>query len=370
MKRRVSICDWLPPDFGAVGQYAERFARASAAAGDTVLLVGLSTTPIPDTREAFAGGGSLCVRRVHAKAYDKARLIARARWTLLTNLALIRAAWSGLRRADEVVFTGSPPFFLHFIAPLNVLLRRQLVYRITDFHPECLMAEYARVPLALRLLHRYTLFWRRRVARFEALGEDQIARLAECGISRERVTLKRDPSPVVIDADTKPLPLPDALKGHVVLLYSGNFGVAHDHETFVAAYRRHHREGSGRVRLWLNATGAKADLIERLLAADGLPFHRSRPVPIEDLARLLVTPDAHLITLRDSFVGYVLPSKVYGCVASQKPVLFIGSARSDVDRVCRSGPAPHRYRQVNTGDIDRALAALESVQYAASRPEI
>ena len=34
------------------------------------------------------------------------------------------------------------------------------------------------------------------------------------------------------------------------------------HETFVEGYRRHHREGSGRVALWLNATGAKADRVE------------------------------------------------------------------------------------------------------------
>ena len=46
-----------------------------------------------------------------------------------------------MRRADAVLFTGSPPLMVHFIAPLNLLLRKQLIYRITDFHPECLIAE-------------------------------------------------------------------------------------------------------------------------------------------------------------------------------------------------------------------------------------
>ena len=49
-----------------------------------------------------------------------------------------------MRRADAVLFTGSPPLMLHFIAPLNFLLRKQLIYRITDFHPECLIAERGR----------------------------------------------------------------------------------------------------------------------------------------------------------------------------------------------------------------------------------
>jgi hypothetical protein len=38
-----------------------------------------------------------------------------------------------------------------------------------------------------------------------------------------------------------------------------------------------------------------------------------------NLGRLLVTPHAHLITLKDSFVGYVLPSKVHACIASGRP---------------------------------------------------
>ena len=59
----------------------------------------------------------------------------------------------------------------------------------------------------------------------------------------------------------------------------------------------------------------------------------------KQLASLLITPDAHLITLSDAFVGYVLPSKVHGCVASNKPILFIGSDRSDVHRLCLDSAA-------------------------------
>ena len=32
----------------------------------------------------------------------------------------------------EIVFTGSPPLLLHWIAPANLLLRKKLIYRITD----------------------------------------------------------------------------------------------------------------------------------------------------------------------------------------------------------------------------------------------
>ena len=54
-----------------------------------------------------------------------------------------------MRAADAVLFTGSPPLMEHFIAPLNILLKKHLIYRITDFHPECLIAEKGRQGLLL-----------------------------------------------------------------------------------------------------------------------------------------------------------------------------------------------------------------------------
>ena len=362
--RLVYLCDWLPPDFGAVGQYSLLFARRRAALGEDVVLAGLSSTAGSVVAEAV-GAGRLRIVRLQAALYDRADFKRRALWTLRTDLSLVWALRREIRRADEVLFTGSPPFLLHLLVPLNLLLRKPLTYRITDFHPECLMAELGpgKIPLPLRLFHRWTLFLRRRVDRFEVLGEDQRERLLEIGIPAERIVLARDPSPVEIPPGVEPLPVPEELRGRIVLLYSGNFGVAHDHETFVEGYRRHHHEGSGRVGLWLNATGAKADRVEEILRREGLPVHRGRPVPLALLPRLLVTPHAHLITLRDDFVGYVLPSKVHGCVQSGRPVLFIGSERSDVHLLCAQGLPPDRYFRAGVGDPAAVAAALEALAH-------
>jgi hypothetical protein len=371
--RLVYLCDWLPPDFGAVGQYSVLFARQRAAAGEEVTLAGLSSQVDSVTEEAV-GAGLLRTVRLRAPLYDRADLRARTLWTAQVDLRLLWRLRREIRQADEVLFTGSPPFLIHLLAPLNLLLGKRLTYRITDFHPECLLAEIAdrgaRPPLALRLFHRWTLLLRRRIDRFEVLGEDQRQRLLDQGIAPGRIALQRDPSPVEVPPGTAPLPRPPELAGRVLLLYSGNFGVAHEHETFVEGYRLHHRAGTGRVGLWLNATGAKADLVEEALRRADLPVHRTRPVPLDLLPRLLVTPDAHLITLRDSFVGYVLPSKVHGCILSGLPVLYVGSAASDVHLLCAQGlpadPAgtpgtPGKYRRVAVGDADGLCRALEEI---------
>lgn len=362
-RRIVVIADWLPPDFGAVGQYMQMRAQALADQGHAVTLIGLTTgTGTKVYRER--GRGALTEVRLSARPVPRGSLLGRMLWTIVTNLRLLSAAFGPLRAADGILFTGSPPFLIHLLVPLKPLWKGRLVYRITDFHPECLIAARDRPSRALNLLLRLTNFWRRRVDSFEVLGQDQRRRLQATGVPGERITLVRDGSPVAFAADGRTEPLPADLAGKCVLLYSGNYGVAHEIETVLRGYELHHREGSGRVHLWLSATGAAADEIAEVLKSAGLPFHRSSPVPLDKLAGLLRAPAAHLVTLRDSFVGYVMPSKIYACVDSGKPVLFVGSADSDVHLLAQAAPAG--YWRVSCGDFRGFAEALEDL---AGRPE-
>jgi hypothetical protein len=285
------------------------------------------------------------------------------------NITLLWRLRHELRVADEIRFTSSPPFLIHFVFPVNLLLRKRLVYSLTDFFPECLIAELGREPVWLKLVRAMTVRLRRQVDECEVLGEDQRRQLLSDGVPSARIVVRRYGSPVTVDPDGPRLEPPAELGGLRLLLYSGNFGIAHDHETFLEGYRQHHREGAGTVGLWLNAIGAKADIVEEALRREGLPVHRGRLVSMSRLPRLLVTADVHLITLRDEFVGYVLPSKVYACIESRRPLLYVGSAESDVHLLCSGLPASH-YRRVSVGDpmgVARALDALGVLACADAR---
>jgi hypothetical protein len=362
-KRLVYICDWLPPDFGAVGQYAVLFARQWASEGWAVTLVGLTSGSSSRQAAEAVGDGSLEVIRIHRRTYNKQKFVARLIWTVVSNVLLLAGAFRAMRRADAVLFTGCPPLMVHFIAPLNFLLRKQLIYRITDFHPECAIAERGRSGPVLRLLLRLTQFWRRRVDAFEVLGVDQARRLAESGVPQGRIRLKRDPSPVTFAAGLVPLPLPNELRGGSgVILYSGNWGVAHDENTFIEAYTEYLLQSKLGLGFWLNATGAKADRVERELRSRGVPFYRSSLVPLEDLPRLLLAANVHLVTLRDPFVGYVLPSKIHACIESGKRILFIGSQDSDVHLLATRALPSGRYSQVDVGNVEGLVSALHAME--------
>ncbi len=364
-KRIVCICDWLPPDFGAVGQYAALYARQLASHGWAVTLVGLTSGNSSCEAAEPIGVGTLEVIKVHRFKYQKEKLGFRAVWTVASNLLLLKAAFSAMRAADTVLFTGSPPLMEHFIAPLNVLLKKHLIYRITDFHPECLIAEKGRQGLLLDLLLGITRFWRRRIHAFEVLGTDQARRLADMGIARARIRLKPNPSPVAFAKGITPLPLPRELHGQSgVILYSGNWGVPHDEDTFIQAYAEYRAQSKQGLAFWLNAVGVKADRVEREIRSRGLPIYRSNLVPLEELPRLLLAADVHLITLRDPFVGYVVPSKIHACIDSGKRILFVGSQRSDVHLMASRTLPFLRYWRVDVGDVGGLVSALHATERA------
>ena len=349
------VVDWLPPDFGAVGQYALIAAQKLAASGRNVHLVGLTSGPASCQRIE-----RLAIERLHARLYEKSRFMRRLLWSAATNS---RLAWAVLRNPKsyraELQFTGAPPFFLYFAVVLKLLRRMRLIYRITDFYPETIIAHLGRRPLSLGVLARLTWWLRRRVDRFEALGEDQKKILLGGGIAPERITVERDGPPVAISGRETPAAKPPALAGCRVLLYSGNYGIAHEVETVVQGLALHRRDGTGQFGLWLNASGQNADAVERRLTALGVPLARTPMVALPELPALLAAADAHLITLRPEFAGIVLPSKVYGCIRSGRPILFVGPESSDVHLLCARGA--QRYVRVAPGDAAGFARALDAL---------
>ena len=116
------------------------------------MLAGLSSTA-DSVEEETVGSGRLCASSACTPPSTTGRTSAGAPCgPLRTNLSLVWRLRREIAAADELLFTGSPPFLIHFLVPANLLFRRRLTYRITDFHPECLMAELGRIPWPLAAL--------------------------------------------------------------------------------------------------------------------------------------------------------------------------------------------------------------------------
>jgi hypothetical protein len=58
-------------------------------------------------------------------------------------------------------------------------------------------------------------------------------------------------------------------------------------------------------------------------------------------------------------VGFVMPSKIYACLGSRKPLVFVGSADSDVDLLSQRSGVP--YWRISCGNPQGLAAAFEEL---------
>src|SRR5215467_10401891 len=133
---------------------------------------------------------------------------------------------------------------------------------------------------------------------------------------------------------------------------------------FIEASGKYLNQSELDLLFFVDATRAWPERVESELRSRGVPFYRSSLVPLEDLPRLLLAADVHLVTLRDPFVGYVLPSKIHACIESGKRVLFVGSEDSDIHLLASCALPPDRYCRVDVGDVAGLVNALNTIERA------
>ena len=85
-------------------------------------------------------------------------------------------------------------------------------------------------------------------------------------------------------------------------------------------------------------------------------------VPREQLHDSLSVADVHLVSMRPEMTGIVVPGKLYGAMATERPVLFVGPDHCETaDTIRQAGCG----LTVRLGDVDGLVEALDRL---ADRP--
>jgi hypothetical protein len=236
-------------------------------------------------------------------------------------------------RWERCVLLTDPPFlslaavlarFVHGAA------RRSYLWTM-DLYPEALAAS-GRIPegrMVYRLLRKLANLSLRAVDGVISLGPTQRRRLASYSAWRatERFVL------VVPPWDHRPLERVPRQSNIVVkrfgwddrkvALYAGNLGEGHTYEEFAAAARELAAHGR---RDWVFAFFVRGSGVAPLrTATQGLPNVLIADYLAEaDTAALLWSATVHLISMQPGWEGVIVPSKLYGVLKTQAPVLFVG----------------------------------------------
>lgn len=254
----------------------------------------------------------------------------------ILNAAWMIGAWSLalLRYRPQVLIVGTDPIFgVLTVLPWRVLRPRTRIFHwCFDLHPEAAIAEgmvSERNP-AVRLLQPLL---RRAYRACDLLGD-----LGPCMARRLRTYAPEGRmgtyTPWALSEPAAPLP-GDPAERHALfgdatltLLYSGNFGRAHDADLILALARR--LRAHPRIRF---AFGVRGDREAALRQAVGPEDHNVTFLgfaPRERLEARLGAADIHMVSLRPEFTGTVVPSKFQGALAIGRPVLYAGPEDSAV----------------------------------------
>lgn len=352
------------PETASTGQHLTDLAEYLVQQGHEVRVRcarSVDAEGLPAARRETRNG--VAIERVGASRFGRGKATGRvadyASFHALAGPSLLLDRW-----ADVVITLTTPPMLGLWGSLAQRLGGAKHVCFLMDHHPDAefesgMLDRSSFLGRALETIYGWTL---RSAWHNVALGPYQAQRVLDRGVPDERVSLV----PIwswadeITTTDDQRASLRAELgwSEHFVLLYSGNAGHVHRFDELLEAMRILESERP-EVRLAFVGGGPRRAEIERFVdqhALSNVSFHPSQPR--ERVGALLRAADAHVTTLRAEQVGVSVPGKLYGQLASGRPVLFVGPERcesADDLRASRAG------RVIGIGDVDGLVAAVREL---------
>ncbi|MFQ5507752.1 MAG: glycosyltransferase family 4 protein [Leptospirillia bacterium] len=321
-----------PPVPGATGELLRQLAEELAATGTRVTVV--TSRPSDDLPEHEMSRG-VRVERVAGIPFHRSGHLRRAVSYLSLFPAMAIRALGG-PRPDVIITMSDPPLLSVMGVVMSRLLGASSMHWAQDVYPQ-LAAELGvinREGITYRTLNRISSWALARHDKVICVGRCMEERLRKNG-ARALAVVPNWPAPEVhpVAGKNNAFLSREGLSGSRVVMYSGNFGLAHDFSTIIDAAERLRDSrpdiqflcvGEGPKKSWVADQVRDRKLVNMRL----MPF-QSR----QNLSSSLGAADIHLATMEPNLSGLVVPSKVYGVLAAGRPCIFLGPEDSEVARL-------------------------------------
>ncbi|MBS0235257.1 MAG: glycosyltransferase family 4 protein [Proteobacteria bacterium] len=318
------------------------------------------------------------IERIWTSHFGRDRLLFRGIDYLTFYVSVARVLARTARRGDIIIAMTDPPVISAVAALVARWRGARIINWLQDVFPEVAEAlDIATGPMSilfatLRRLRNISLHW---ADTNVAIGERMARHVETLGMSRDRIVVLpnwADTDAICpIPAEINTLRREWNLARKFVVAYSGNLGRAHDIDTLLQAIIAMNERSLEKHRIhWLFVGGgALYKRLERETRQRGCTNVSFYPYqPRERLAESLSVADTHIVSLKPSLEGLIVPSKFYGVAAAGRPSLFIGCPDGEVARLINQfgcgasvamGDAEALVRTVNLLAQDRnACAAM------------
>ena len=359
---------FYPPDLAPTGELAASLANHRVQLGDQVTVVTSQGGYVPESPvEAGRGSSNPRVYRLWTPRLGKQKLAARLiDYALFYTQAAIRLAL--LPEQDVIISLTTPPL----IALAGALHKRlhkgtKLILWSMDCYPE--VPERAGVLRPGSVPSRLVRGLNRRL--YRALDQlicldtpmEQLlkSQYASANPTLATSVLHNWEPATSYPEDLRPPSWAMAeeldLTGKFVVLYLGNAGYGHRFETVLDAAEQLRGEP---VAFVFVGGGQKWSELRRAKDQRGLAgLHVLRYLPRSETPSVMAAADCALVTLRNSFLGVISPSKIHSNLAMGLPLIYLGPEGGNVDEAIR------HYRcgvSLRHGDADGMVGFIRRLQ--------
>jgi len=252
------------------------------------------------------------------------------------------------KRPDLILVLSNPPFISFHGLILKIFKKCKVIYNVQDLFPD-LAVELGKLRnkpfiFVLKVLSKYII---RKMDKVIVVGECMERKI------KEEVLKDMEANHIVTIhnwADGEKLKVVDVgvedsylkkewgLEGKFVVLYSGNIGYLHEFDTIIKAAEDIQNKGYKDVVFVFIGEGIKKEYIRKKAEGRGLNNILFFPYqPRERLTHSLGIANVSLVTLEKGFEGMVVPSKIYGILASGRSVIVVVGRESEIVEIIREG---------------------------------
>lgn len=353
------------PDQEATGQLLTDLCEALTQEMDPVVLVGQPNSVEPGVSFRRIGRevrNGVSVTRVPHTRFGKRWMLGRCLDFASYSLSVgVTACFS--RRPDLLVVETDPPT----LAVLGTLLRWRFrcpfVVYLQDIYPDIAVTlgkiREGWVSSAVRSMLRFAYS---RADRIVVLSEDMRSTLLQWGLDANRIVIV----PNWVDTDAVQPTRRDnscrrdwGIDHEFVVMYSGNIGLSQRLEDILeAATLLRHRDDIQFFFIGKGASRASLEARSRDLGLTNIRFLDYQPR--DRLSQSLGAADLHLIPVAEGVLASMMPSKLYGILASGSASVAVAAEDTELARTLQDNEAGLVVPPNRPVDLARAIEDLAS----------
>jgi colanic acid biosynthesis glycosyl transferase WcaI len=361
-RRILFVNQYYWPSHASTAQHLADLAESLAARGYECHVLCSKGGPGQGRRPSREEHNGVQIHRVGATTLGRKNTLTRMIDYLSFYFQAVLLALT-LPRFDVVATLTTPPI----IGLVGTLLRKfkksKHVYWSMDLHPDASLAlgRMSRSNPVVSALAWLSDAVYRGADRVVVLGPYMADRVAAKGVRVGRLSVipvwSRGDEIAPLPRKGHPLRQQLGLDDKFVAMYSGNLGLAHAFDEFLEAARR--LKDRPEVVFLFVGDGPRLGEVWRAKDEEGLENVRILDYfPREELRASLSLADVHLISMRREMTGIVVPSKLYGAMASGRPTVFVGPEHCEAADTIRRTDCG---LVIRPGDTDGLVEAIEQL---------